>query len=1428
MYRARRFVLSLVPVLVVFVVFMTRPSSATIAVLDYYRLGDADVGAAHNTAANATTSDSAGTKPLTRIGSPVYTNAVAFGPSSRQASQLGVTFNGSAQGFSNNVVVSTLTDNWGIEAWACPLSLSAGGRSIVYNGHTGTSGWGIYQDAGNFKALFGGIVVFGSAPITLGGWSHLALVRSGGTTIFYLNGFPVATNTSTPNIPAGGFCIAMPGQGGIGENFIGHVDEVRVFTFAPGQFSTNDLSIYMPIIGPVPPVPLTMNTSLQTDLNGNGRVNLGDTLRYAVIVRNNTNYTLTNVVFNSSAVPNAPLVAGSLRATPLARADGPSANSVPGNAWHGATNATLTVSAGSGLLANDFLGLPAATLLSFGGGSFGGTVSANVPGTTVTNLAVGSLKVNADGSLTFTPVVGFTGLANFQYRLVNSVGTNDGVATLAMGNRPVATGDFYPVTGNTMLDSSLIPTTIPKTLLANDTGDVMAVASVTQPTHGAVSLTSFTGNFLYTPAAGYTGPDSFTYTITNGFGSSVGTVNLTVANLIWYIDNSVAVNGDGRSSSPFKDTSDFSAVNDGAAGHPANNDLVFLRQGAGVYTGTATLRNRQQFFGDGLSGPLGSVFGFSLALGSAKAPGVVVPGFTGTRPNIQASGGGGVSLNSDNIVAGINVACSNGTALFGNSVGNLVLSNVIATAVGGTAVSVSGGFVNVTLDAVYSTNSQGYGVALQSLGGTANINGGNIVNGQAAALAIFGGIVDVTCKASMSQGFNSPLMIIEQHSVGTITFQGGALSVSNNSPGLLFFNADGNYNFFGTVTCDGSFGGIDIENDFTGGSSGNFTFNNASITNVAGVGFKIIGSNPTVIYNGSIAKSIPGQIVDIENCNGGSVVLNGNINANNVSYGILVQNCTGGAFTFSGPSKLLNTGANPAVNLVNNNGATINFTGGGLAIATASTGFNATGGGTINVTGPGNTINCSTASALNIVNTAIGSSGLTFQSITSTNGSGTGIILDGTGVDGGLTVTGTGSPGSGGTIANKTGADGSTTTGIGIYLNNCSSVSLSRMQLNDFQNFAIRGFNVNGFALSNSVINGVNGNNAGVDEASVAFDGLTESASFVTDTIQGSIEDTFRVFNTNGTLNRLTVDGCTFGAQNTATGNAGLFLRAQGSAVLNATVKNSNFTFARGDHFQINLQDAAQSDLIFQSNVVANPTTNAATISGGGITINGGNAGSSLALTYDINGNTFTNSRGNAIDVVFQTVGANGSMNGRIRNNRIGNPAVNASGSLDGSGIQVGTAGTSGSQSLTISNNLVCQFSQVGIALIVGANTNGPWGGFAVTMDGNTVSNPSTFANGSNGILLFSGAQTGDAWQPCIDIRNNTTAGSGTGGSADILVLQRVATTVRLPGYAGSPTDTEAVQAFLGAQNTGSEIVNAVITVPPGGGFVGGAACGTP
>ena len=84
----------------------------------------------------------------------------------------------------------------------------------------------------------------------------------------------------------------------------------------------------------------------------------------------------------------------------------------------------------------------------------------------------------------------------------------------------------------------------------------------------------------------------------------------------------------------------------------------------------------------------------------------------------------------------------------------------------------------------------------------------------------------------------------------------------------------------------------------------------------------------------------------------------------------------------------------------------------------------ATGGGTVTATDTASTLTTTTGTALNVANTTIGAGGLKFRSIsagTAASGPANGIVLNTTGSLGGLTVSGTGSAGSGGTIQKATG-----------------------------------------------------------------------------------------------------------------------------------------------------------------------------------------------------------------------------------------------------------------------------------------------------------------------------------------------------------------------------------------------------------------------
>ena len=65
-------------------------------------------------------------------------------------------------------------------------------------------------------------------------------------------------------------------------------------------------------------------------------------------------------------------------------------------------------------------------------------------------------------------------------------------------------------------------------MLGNDAGTGLTVTANTQPAHGKVTVNP-DGTYLYTPTAGYSGPDSFTYTATDASGQDVtAVVRLTV------------------------------------------------------------------------------------------------------------------------------------------------------------------------------------------------------------------------------------------------------------------------------------------------------------------------------------------------------------------------------------------------------------------------------------------------------------------------------------------------------------------------------------------------------------------------------------------------------------------------------------------------------------------------------------------------------------------------------------------------------------------------------------------------------------------------------------------------------------------------------------------------------------------------------------
>ena len=93
---------------------------------------------------------------------------------------------------------------------------------------------------------------------------------------------------------------------------------------------------------------------------------------------------------------------------------------------------------------------------------------------------------------------------------------------------------------------------------------------------GDVSMNN-DGTFTYNPPPGFEGVDTFTYTMTDGNTQDVATVFMTVADMVWFIDNEAAPGGDGRLTNPFTMTTEMQAIqtNSPAIGQAENGDYIF-------------------------------------------------------------------------------------------------------------------------------------------------------------------------------------------------------------------------------------------------------------------------------------------------------------------------------------------------------------------------------------------------------------------------------------------------------------------------------------------------------------------------------------------------------------------------------------------------------------------------------------------------------------------------------------------------------------------------------------------------------------------------------------------------------------------------------------------------------------------------------------
>jgi hypothetical protein len=382
--------------------------------------------------------------------------------------------------------------------------------------------------------------------------------------------------------------------------------------------------------------------------------------------------------------------------------------------------------------------------------------------------------------------------------------------TFSFATPPIAVADTYPETliGHVSVNSSVIPYSVTTNDQFNSPVTITAF-DATSANGGTVSMTpsgAGIGQFTYNPPVGFTGNDTFTYTISNAHGSTTGTVTMPIVGIIWFINDNAGA-GDGRLSSPLNSLAAFQAINDGASHHPAANANIFLYDSASAYTGPVTLLNGQRLIGQDATSSLPAITGLTPGASSAA-----LPATGGGSPNKVSitSAGNGVTLGSGNTVWGLSFGNATGTALTGASVGSLKIRDVTINTTGA-AVSLANGALDAIIHAI-SAGGGTHGISLTTTTGSFDVEGGgasdpaNTTRGRTTARN-GGGTLTLGSGGTIQNATSAGVLL---STATNVTLRN--MTIQNNGSGI---GTGGD----GITVTNGS--GLTLDNDLITGQGGN-------------------------------------------------------------------------------------------------------------------------------------------------------------------------------------------------------------------------------------------------------------------------------------------------------------------------------------------------------------------------------------------------------------------------------------------------------------------------------------------------------------------------------------------------------------------------------------------------------------------------------
>lgn len=386
------------------------------------------------------------------------------------------------------------------------------------------------------------------------------------------------------------------------------------------------------------------------------------------------------------------------------------------------------------------------------------------PSITATNTdAVISGGATAGGVLEYTVVIANGGPdpANGT-TFTETIDINTTLVPGSVVASPIAVNDTYSTIGNVGINIAA-----GQGLFVNDVspgGTALSLSgstTITSINGGTATVTAATGAFLYEPAAGYIGTDTFTYTIQNGSGmTSTATVSVTVTSAIWFIKHNAPAGGTGTLAKPFNTLNAFQAVNNGVGNNAQDGHFIFIY--SGNYDGGITVRNLQKVFGEG-AGTVGTTL-LSLTGLAAPSGSNLLPETGGTRPELTNTSGNVFSLSGIATVQGLNIGNSSGAKFLSSAAGLFTASQIDLTGTG-PALNISNKQLAATFGQVSSTVSSGATspIKLSNVTGSLTISSGTLTatnDTNIPALDIAGGItLAVNLTAVNADGGNKGMII---------------------------------------------------------------------------------------------------------------------------------------------------------------------------------------------------------------------------------------------------------------------------------------------------------------------------------------------------------------------------------------------------------------------------------------------------------------------------------------------------------------------------------------------------------------------------------------------------------------------------------------------------------------------------------------------